>query len=118
MQHLEYQLQCQIIQWARISIAKYPCLKWLNSSQNGVKLTSAMAGARAKKGGMVKDYPDLFFPHITKKYYGLFIELKIKPNKPTTEQKEWIKYLNEAGYLAVVCYNFDEARDTIINYLS
>ena len=34
------------------------------------------------------------------------------------EQKEWIKYLNEAGYLAVVCYNFDEARDTIINYLS
>lgn len=118
MKHEEYNLQCQIIQWARLSVAKYPCLKWLNSSQNGVKLTSAIAGARAKKSGMVKGYPDLFLPYPSKKYYGLFIELKIKPNKPTKEQKEWMEHLNAMRYLAVVCYTYEDAIDVIRCYLN
>lgn len=34
------------------------------------------------------------------------------------EQKEWVNKLNEQGYKAVVCNGFEEARDTIEEYLA
>ncbi len=50
-------------------------------------------------------------------YAGLIIELKIKPNKPTKEQLEFLKTMNANGYLAVVRWSADEAIRTIKDYL-
>ena len=116
-QQPEYQLQCQVFEWANLMTKMYPCLAFLNSSQNGVKLTSAIAGARAKKSGMKKGFPDIFLPYRNKNYSGLFIELKIKPKKPTIEQLNWIDWLNRQGYKAVVCYDFENAINIIKEYV-
>jgi len=33
-------------------------------------------------------------------------------------QRGWISALNEAGYMAVVCYGFEDAVNAIMNYLT
>lgn len=104
------------MQWAAFHQKKYPELKWLNSSQNAFKRT-IIQGARAKKAGLKAGFPDLFLPCVRGIYAGLFVELKIKPNKPTPDQIIWIEYLNQAGYLAKVCYGYEESTKTIQDYL-
>lgn len=49
--------------------------------------------------------------------YGLFLEMKRKPNKPTTEQERWIADLESRRYTTRVCYNADEAWHTLCDYL-
>ena len=44
------------------------------------------------------------------------IELKVKGNYPTKEQKEWIAKLNARNYKAVICYTLDEVIDIIKDY--
>lgn len=68
--------------------------------------------------GVSSGFPDLFIPIAKGGYHGLFIELKIKPNKCTDNQKKWIKYIIEQGYKADICYDFDEAKKVIDDYLS
>lgn len=71
-------------------------------------------GAKMKRMGLRKGFPDLSFPTPRKGYHGLYIELKRdKTCKPTPEQWEWINYLNEQGYRAAVCYGAGEAIDEI-----
>lgn len=40
---------------------------------------------------------------------AVYIECKVKPNKPTPKQLEFISEAQEAGCLAAVCYSPDEA---------
>lgn len=123
MQNIEYQNQVALFEWANIESKKIPCLALLNASMNGVKLLNIKAGARAKRAGMKKGYPDIFLPVARGEYFGLFIELKrqktLNSSKGilTAEQKWWLDSLNSQGYRAVVCYGFYEARDVILEYL-
>ena len=43
--------------------------------------------------------------------------MKYGNGRTSKGQKEWIKKLNEQGYKAVVCNGFEEARNTIEEYL-
>lgn len=124
MKQVEYLEQVKLFEWARLYANKYECLKWLNSSQNGVRITNPMGAKRAKKAGMSKGFPDIFLPYPTQLYAGLFIELK-RPivkgqSKPivSKEQKEWLEYLNSVGYKAVVAYGANEAIQIICDYLA
>lgn len=125
MRNIEFNIQKQIFEWANMSIRKYPELKLLNASLNGVKLASKVAGVKAKQSGMKKGFPDLFLPVARKGHHGLFIELKrnsnealkIKKGVVSKEQQDWIDELNKQGYLAVVCYGFDSAVCVIAEYL-
>ena len=74
-------------------------------------------GAKMKRMGLSKGFPDLLFPTPNNGFHGLYIEFKRdKTCKPTPEQVEWINYLNEQGYRAVVCYGAGEAIDEIEEY--
>ena len=71
-----------------------------------------------KATGATAGVPDLFLPVPTSQYHGLFIEMKrTKGGKVSPEQKEWLEYLNSAGYRAVVCKGFLEAKAVIESYL-
>ena len=77
------------------------------------------AGYELKKQGMRPGVPDICLPVARGKYHALYIEMKrVKGGKVSDEQKWWIERLNRAGNYAVVCHGFDEARDTILTYLS
>ena len=76
-------------------------------------------GAKMKRMGLSKGFPDLLFPTPHNGFHGLYIELKRdRTCKPTAEQLEWISYLNSQGYRAKVCYGAGEAIDEINWYFS
>lgn len=114
----ELQEQIEIFKWSKINLDKYPCLKYLNSSLNGIRLNIVQASL-AKKSGLLKGYPDIFLPVKNSQYGGLFIELKrVKGGVVSPEQKDFLSFLNSQGYKAVVCKGSIEAINTIENYLN
>lgn len=79
---------------------------------------SAAYGAKMKRMGLRKGFPDLFIPMARQGFHGLFIELKVdKSSRVQPEQKTWIVYLNEHGYKATICCGADEAIEEIKKYM-
>jgi len=78
---------------------------------------SKITGAQLKAAGVRAGVPDIFLPVKCGQYSGLFIELKVKDGKPSPEQENWLTYLNEAGYYAMVAHGWIEAVATLENYL-
>jgi len=79
--------------------------------------TSPQRGAKLKKMGVRAGVPDIL---IFKKKGGLCgcaIELKIKPNKPTPKQLEFLNDLEAEYWETHVCYSFDDAKEIIDDYL-
>ena len=112
---------------------RYLETKWLFAIPNGFFATSGQK-AKMKAEGLKSGVPDICLPwpkhlKIFKVWnqsawvngpymYGLWIELKRKKKGVTSdEQSEWIEHLNKQGYYAKVCYGWEAARDTIIEYL-
>lgn len=122
----EHTEQAAVIQWAMMQEGQYPELRLLHASLNGAKLpyTRNKKGERYSREagklideGLKSGVPDLCLPVGRGGYFGLYIEMKVKPNKPTPAQLAFIESLNDQGYLAVVRYGSDEAIRTLINYL-
>jgi len=76
-----------------------------------------LVASKMKAEGVRRGVPDLMLPVPMQRYHGLFIEMKKEKGKTTEEQENWLDYLNEQGYCAMVCRGFDEAKIVIINYL-
>lgn len=73
-------------------------------------------GAKLKKMGMRKGFPDLLVTRARGGYHGLAIEMKVGNNKPTEDQKWWLRKLASEGYKTAVCYGADEAIGVIKSY--
>lgn len=117
MKRSEETEQMTLIDWCNINICKYPELKLIYHIPNGGKRNKLEAG-RLKRGGVKKGVPDLCLPVSRGIYHGLYIEMKFGNGRTSKEQKEWINDLTEQGYKAVVCNGFEEAKETIIKYMS
>ena len=113
----ESQEQRHVIEWAAWHEGIYPVLKRLYSCPNGgyrSKKTAAMMKLEGAKAGV----PDLCLPAKSKGFSGLYIEMKrIKGGQLSDEQRDWLSYLNAAGYKAIVCKGADEAIAAILDYL-
>lgn len=105
-----------LFNWTQYQYARYPELELLYHIPNGGK-RDARTAANLKRQGVKAGVPDLHLPVARGGYHGLYIELKVGSNKPTQLQKKWLSSLNEQGYLAVVCYGWQEAAEQLINYL-
>lgn len=108
--------QIVLFRWAEFSASQYPELELLYHIPNEGK-RSAVTGARLKAQGLKSGVPDVCLPTAHGGYIGLYIEMKVKPNKPTENQKRWLRALREAGHMVAVCYGFEEARNLIEKYL-
>ena len=75
---------------------------------NGGARSKATAG-RLKAEGVASGVPDLFVPA-----WRLWIEMKrAKGGSLSSEQKDWIAYLQEVGYCAIVCKGAEDAKRQI-----
>src|SRR6516225_1089574 len=116
MRHLESKAQAAVFMLAAYAMSKYPDLKYMHSSLNGVHLTSTQAKI-AKGQGMLAGVSDIFLPTKRGNYSGLYIEMKVKPNILTDAQIKYMEYVKTQDYYAEVCYSWHAAKDLIINYL-
>lgn len=121
--HEESAEQQTLIQWVDLQAKTRPELALLFHIPNGQKLAGtpvqrSITAKRLIREGMRPGVPDMFLPVPSKPFNGLFIELKRKVGGVVSSaQQEWIDSLQAQGYRAVVCNGFDEARETIIEYL-
>jgi hypothetical protein len=79
--------------------------------------TSWYNGKSLKQKGVKPGVPDIFIPIPNKTSHGLFIEMKIKPNKLTAHQVFFCSGLKEVGYAVFVAWSADEAINIIKEYL-
>lgn len=121
--HSEHAEQSALFCWASQNTNEYPGLKRMFAIPNGGKRDKITASV-LKAEGVKSSVPDIFLPVAVGAWHGLFIEMK----RPKTEnqsagtadneQKEYIADLQKAGYGAVVCVGWEQARDIILAYLN
>lgn len=70
-----------------------------------------------KRAGVKKGVPDICVPVPNKKYHALYIEMKVKPNKPSPEQIEFLQRLNQCGNYAVIAWSGGEAIEILQKYI-
>jgi len=113
MRQDEHRLQVACVNWFGYA---YPKLKHLLIAiPNGGKrhLTTAR---KLKAEGAKPGVPDLFLAAPLWSYGGLWIEMKVKPNKPSPNQLTYLKALSN-DYAVAVCYSFDEFERIVTDYL-
>lgn len=84
-----------------------------NESKSSIQRRMSM-----KRAGVKKGIPDICIPIPNDKFASLYIEMKIKPNKPSPEQMQVIRELNQAGNYACLCWSADEAIEMLTKYLN
>ena len=67
--------------------------------------------------GYKSGFPDLFIYEPKGEYSGLAIELKVKGNYASPNQKKVLSILSERGYLSELCTGFDDAIKVIDEYM-
>jgi len=87
----------------------------------------AVRGARAKAEGVKTGVPDIMLPvahrnHTAMPCNGLFVELKRpkdtkRAGTASEKQFDWLAYLNDEGYIAIICYGWEHAATSIRNYM-
>lgn len=102
--------QIAVVMWC--DLMNVPVVHIPNEGKRSVRV-----GAKMKKLGLRSGFPDLFIPLSRGGYHGFFIEMKVKPNKPTANQKEWLSRLSKEGYACTVCYGSEDAIKMIDAYL-
>lgn len=115
---LEHQEQVALFTWAAENESKYPELRWMFAVPNWIGVRTAKHGARLKAEGRKVGVLDVWFPSRKGEFIGCVIEMKIHPNKPTADQRDWIKHLEEEGWCVRVCYTAEEAQAVIEHYLT
>ena len=113
----EAEEQAAVVKWAELMSHKFPCLKWMYHTPNGGSRNVAEA-VNLKRMGVKPGVPDLCLPYPSQGFHGLYIEMKTDKGRPTACQKEYIDFLTENGYKAVVCHGAEEAIEVIWGYVN
>lgn len=116
VQQKEENEQTFLFRWAAFAEGQYPELSLMYHIPNEGKRSKA-TGGRLKAQGLKPGVPDVCLPTAHGGYIGLYIEMKVKPNRPTENQKNWLRALRAAGHLTAVAYDWEEAKNLIEEYL-
>lgn len=114
----EHAHQTALFCWAALPSTRqsYPELSLMFAIPNGGERNKVVA-AKLKVEGVKAGVLDIFLPVARGNFHGLFIEMKVKPNKPTHEQKEFQAGVESQGYATLVCYSWSEAVAGLERYL-
>ena len=124
----EKKLHKQICEYIKIQYPKVIFSSDMAGQYSSIGVATYLKSLRSGRG-----LPDLFIAHPTKKYYGLYIEIKRsksevflkdgvtcvggKKGEHIQEQSEMITRLNKLGYLAGFGFGFDHCKKIIDAYM-
>lgn len=112
----EHSEQVALFNWAIMLESQIPQLKMIYAVPNGGhrhKLVAQKMKAEGVKAGVL----DINLDVPITPYHGLRIEMKFGKNKPTENQLEWIERYQNYGYKTAICYDWETAARTILEYL-
>lgn len=85
---------------------------------NGM-FSSPREGHKFKLLGLKSGVPDLCVPYPIASYHGLYIELKRRSGGVVSvNQRDWLNFLTDKGYKAVIANGYDEAVKIIEEYFN
>lgn len=114
MKEQEHNLQVVCVRWFRLQYPKHIIFAIPNGGQRNV-----VVAAKMKAEGVLAGVPDLFMPHPTKWYKGLFIEMKNgSKGRVSAAQMQLMMQLKRLDYACAVVRDFDEFKYTIELYLT
>lgn len=93
-----------------------PELKWLYAVPNGGQRDARVA-AGLKAEGVKAGVHDLMLPVPRHGFHGLYIEMKKPGGRASLEQKDFGKFVDGQGYLAVLCDHWTKAAEVLFKYL-
>ena len=105
-----------LFRWTAFAYGRWPEIDLLYHVPNGGS-RNRIEAAKLKRQGVKAGVPDLCLPVARAGWHGLYIEMKAGKNTPTEKQKEWISALRKQGYVAEVCYGWEQAAEVITKYL-
>lgn len=105
-----------MIQWAALAIRELPELVLLYAIPNGAR-TSMSVARRLKAEGMKSGVPDLCLPVARGGWFGMFIEMKRRDGRTSTEQRGWHGRLTAQNYFVRICFSGEEAIQALRAYL-
>lgn len=100
--------------WVALYQSRFPELKRLFHISNEGPRNRFKAAKMLLRPGV----SDLFLAVPKYAYFGLWIELKAHGGKPTQDQLKWLASSTEYGYMAALCYGWQEAVRVIEGYLA
>ena len=117
----EHQEQVAVIQWWHLACNSYglPPYSLLAIPNGGAR--DPITGSRLKAEGVRSGAPDLMLAWPTARHSGLFIEMKrpgSSPSAVSAEQRDFLAFLERAGYSAGVHTSADSAIKAIKEYLT
>lgn len=115
----EHEEQKRVIKWAWRASKVWPELSRLFAVPNGAKRSQAEA-AWAKAEGLRPGVPDLLLPVRRGGFVGLALEMKStsKTARVSEEQKDWLQYLQTAGWYTAVPRGAEDAIKMLEVYMS
>ena len=121
-QKSESHLQIECFRWLATMFVATEDLRFYlpfsvpNGGERNIKVASTMKAEGVKSG-----VPDIMIPYAhtspdnkPRTNYGLFIELKVKSNKPSKEQVSWSQMLDSQGYRCVLINHLDDFKFEIL----
>lgn len=109
----ESRLQQTCVEWFRLKYKDKIIFAIPNGGSRNILEAVAL-----KRQGVLKGVPDLFIAEPVGKFHGLWIEMKVMKNKLTDEQKNMIEALNQRGFRAEVCREFETFQKMVEGYLN
>lgn len=106
-----------VVQWWHLTHRQLGGVERLLFAIPNGGMRNRVVAAKLKAEGVRSGVPDMMLAMPRGKYCGLFIEHKIKPNKPSEDQLAFIEHLFMQGYQVVVSYSYDETVNSICSYL-
>lgn len=113
----EHQEQSAVISWWSHVCGKYRLPEFALFAVPNGGARDAITGARLKAEGVRPGALDLILAKPVGPYSGLFIEMKVGYNKPSSNQWSFIRYLESVGYKTSVHWNSASAIAAIEDYL-
>lgn len=114
----EHDIQVLVIKWFDLQYKSFSGR--LFAIPNG-GLRHVVTAKKMKAEGVRSGVPDLFLPvpriHAIGLYSGLFIEMKSEKGKLSSNQNDWLEFLENQGYQIAVCNSFESAKKVIEEYL-
>lgn len=113
-QNTELKQQIALFKW----VDTQPLIREVAFHIPNSHIRDPIRGAIYRRAGVKAGVPDIFIARPVGIWHGMFIELKKDGTERATEvQLEMLKRLAEQGYNCQVCYGWEDAKNSIINYL-
>ena len=112
----EHQHQAAYFDWVRAKERQDPTYSCIFAIPNGGNRKVQYA-VKMKREGLKSGVWDIHIPISKDGWAGLWIEMKVKPNKLSPEQKAFGDLMQSFGHKLAVCYSFEEAKAQTEVYL-